>query len=119
MNIKIGARIKQLRKQNNITQEKLAESLGVTGQAVSRWESESGYPDMEYITRIASYFNVTTDFLFDHVANNNELKNEIEKKMLHVAERLQAKGMKPEHISEVTGLPQDKLTNHPEDTLSL
>ena len=66
MNIKIGTKIKQLRKQSNTTQEKLAESLGVTGQAVSRWESENGYPDMEYIVPIAKYFGVTTDFLFDH-----------------------------------------------------
>jgi flagellar biosynthesis protein FlhA len=66
MKIKIGTRIKQLRKQNDITQEKLAEALGVTGQAISRWESETGYPDIEYIVPIAKYFNVTTDFLFEH-----------------------------------------------------
>jgi transcriptional regulator with XRE-family HTH domain len=66
MNIKIGAKIKELRKRGDITQEKLAEALGVTGQAISRWESESGYPDIEYISPIANYFNVTTDYLFDH-----------------------------------------------------
>jgi len=66
MNIKIGAKIKALRKRDDITQEQLAEALGVTNQAISRWESESGYPDIEYITPIANFFNVTTDYLFDH-----------------------------------------------------
>jgi len=69
LNIKIGAKIKKLRKQNDITQEKLAEALSVTGQAVSRWENEIGYPDIEYIVPIAKYFNVTTDFLFNHAAD--------------------------------------------------
>jgi len=66
MNIKIGAKIKMLRKRDDITQERLAEVLGVTNQAISRWESESGYPDIEYISPIANFFNVSTDYLFDH-----------------------------------------------------
>lgn len=66
MNIKIGAKIKALRKRDDITQEQLAEILGVSNQAISRWESESGYPDIEYITPIANFFNVTIDYLFDH-----------------------------------------------------
>ena len=66
MKIKIGEKIKALRKRNDITQEKLAEALGVTNQAISRWESGSGYPDIEYISPIANFFNVTTDYLFEH-----------------------------------------------------
>ena len=66
MNVKIGAKIKALRKRDDITQERLAEVLGVTNQAISRWESESGYPDIEYIMPIANFFNVTVDYLFDH-----------------------------------------------------
>jgi len=66
MNIKIGSKIKALRKRDDITQEQLAEILGVSNQAISRWESESGYPDIEYITPIANFFNVTIDYLFDH-----------------------------------------------------
>jgi len=66
MIVKIGAKIKALRKRDDITQERLAEVLGVTSQAVSKWESETSYPDIEYITSIANFFNVTTDYLFDH-----------------------------------------------------
>ncbi|MCL2517089.1 MAG: helix-turn-helix domain-containing protein [Oscillospiraceae bacterium] len=66
MNIKIGAKIKALRKRDDITQERLAEVLGVTSQAISKWESENGYPDIENISPLANFFNVTTDYLFDH-----------------------------------------------------
>lgn len=63
MNIKIGARIRNLRLKANITQEKLANHLGVSVQAVSRWESEICYPDLELIPAIAKYFGVTTDHI--------------------------------------------------------
>jgi chemotaxis protein CheY-P-specific phosphatase CheC len=66
MNVKIGAKIKELRKRDNITQEQLAEFLGVTNQAISKWESENGYPDIGYISSIADFFNVTIDYLFDY-----------------------------------------------------
>ncbi|MCL1794484.1 MAG: helix-turn-helix domain-containing protein [Oscillospiraceae bacterium] len=76
MNIKIGAKIKALRKRDDITQEQLAEILGVSNQAISRWESESGYPDIEYIKPIANFFNVTIDYLFDHDTEEKQRKIE-------------------------------------------
>ena len=66
MNVKIGTKIKALRKRDGVTQEKLADALGVTPQAVSKWESETGYPDLEYLTPIANFFNITLDELFGH-----------------------------------------------------
>ena len=60
----IGNRIKELRVKNKITQEELAKSLQVSTQAVSKWEN-GGSPDLELVPSIASYFNVTTDYLFD------------------------------------------------------
>ena len=66
MKIKIGEKIKKLRSRDNITQEQLAEKLGVTNQAVSKWESGGGYPDIEYVVSIADYFKVTTDYLLGH-----------------------------------------------------
>ena len=76
MKIKIGARIKELRKKQNVTQEQLAEALGVTNQAVSRWESETGYPDIEYIVPIASFFKVTANYLLDDGSGINISKAE-------------------------------------------
>jgi len=46
MTINIGEKIKLLRKKNDITQDKLAEYLGVTAQSISRWESGTCYPDI-------------------------------------------------------------------------
>lgn len=62
-NIPIGSRIKLLRTQRRLTQEQLALTLGVTPQAVSRWEVEHSYPDLELLPAIAKYFSVSTDFL--------------------------------------------------------
>ena len=63
MKLYIGDTIKRLRQQNGLTQEKLAEKLGVSFQSVSRWEGGTSYPDIELIPEIARYFDVTTDEL--------------------------------------------------------
>lgn len=63
MNIKIGTTIRALRVKAGITQEKLAGHLGITVQAVSRWESETCYPDLELIPKIANFFRVSADCL--------------------------------------------------------
>lgn len=66
MHIDLGAKIRQLRHRDGRTQEVLAEALGVTPQAVSRWESGGSYPDMNLIPSIANYFGVTIDELFGY-----------------------------------------------------
>lgn len=63
MNIEIGKKIRELRDRRLVTQEQLAVFLGVTPQAVSRWESQHSYPDIEFLPAIADYFSVTTDEL--------------------------------------------------------
>ncbi len=55
--------LQKLRKEKGITQEMLAQSLGVSGQAVSKWENGS-YPDGDLIPKIADYFGVTIDYLY-------------------------------------------------------
>ena len=66
MNIKIGEKIKQLRQRDGRKQEDLANALGVSPQAISRWEANGGYPDMELIPAIANYFNISIDELFGY-----------------------------------------------------
>ncbi|MBR4961103.1 MAG: helix-turn-helix transcriptional regulator [Clostridia bacterium] len=66
MKINIGENIRSLRKEKGITQEKLAEILGVTSQAVSRWESGAGYPDMDQLPGLASLFGVSMDTLLGY-----------------------------------------------------
>jgi len=63
--IKLGEKIKSLRKQKNISQEVLASYLGVSFQAVSKWENGSTMPDVTLIPAIASFFGVSTDEIFD------------------------------------------------------
>jgi len=59
----IGATIKKLRREQNITQEQLAEFLGVTAQAVSRWETGTALPDIAQLPALANIFNVSSDQL--------------------------------------------------------
>ncbi len=76
MQIKLGEKIRELRKRDGRTQEALADALGVTGQAVSRWEANGGYPDMEIIPAIANYFNITIDELFGHSLDEKQKRYE-------------------------------------------
>jgi len=64
MENQLGKKIKALRKQKNISQEVLAQVLGVTFQAVSKWETGAGLPDVTMIPAIAGFFEVSTDELF-------------------------------------------------------
>ncbi len=63
-NIEIGKKIKYLRKGKGVTQEILANYLGVTTQAVSKWENEATAPDISLLPNISVYFGVTIDELF-------------------------------------------------------
>lgn len=64
MAMTMGQIIKKLRKGHGFTQEELAERIGVTYQAVSKWENDSGMPDISQIVPLASVFDVSTDVLF-------------------------------------------------------
>lgn len=77
MTLSIGKTIRKLRKERNLTQEELAELLNVTSQAVSKWENETGMPDISQILPLASVFGVSTDVLFGTVGAND--KEEVEK----------------------------------------
>lgn len=70
--IQLGEKIKSLRKQKNISQEVFANYLGVTFQAVSKWENGYTMPDVTMIPAIASFFGVSTDELFDFNLMENE-----------------------------------------------
>lgn len=71
MPLSIGQIIKKLRKERNLTQEELAEQLNVTYQAISKWENETGMPDISQIIPLASVFGVSTDILFGTSEKND------------------------------------------------
>lgn len=87
MIIKIGATIKRLRIEKNITQETLATAIGVTPQAISRWESEGGYPDIELLPSLADFFSISTDVLLGYKLSEREREiADIKKEMEHLSE---------------------------------
>lgn len=73
MQVNIGEKIKDLRKMTGRKQEDLATALGVTPQAISRWEANGGYPDIEMIPSIANYFHITIDELFGYNNDRNRI----------------------------------------------
>ncbi|SHI22967.1 repressor LexA [Sporobacter termitidis DSM 10068] len=61
----LSKKLKQLRKENRLTQEELARRFGVTQQTIAKWEAGRALPEPETISRIAGFFGVTTDYLLD------------------------------------------------------
>ena len=59
----IADRIQYLRKQKGYSQEELADKVGVSRQAVSKWESEQSTPDLEKVIVMSELFEVTTDYI--------------------------------------------------------
>ena len=74
--IQLGKKIKSLRKQKDISQEVFANYLGVSFQAVSKWENGNTMPDVTMIPAIASFFGISTDELFDF--NLYEIEKNVE-----------------------------------------
>lgn len=70
----LSNKISKLRRDNNMTQEQLAEKLGVTAQSVSKWENGITSPDITLIPAIAKLFNITTDELLGAVSNDQVKK---------------------------------------------
>ena len=101
MNLKIGEKIKQLRLRDGRRQEDLAESLGISSQAVSRWEIGVSYPDMELVPAIANYFHVSIDSLFGY---QNDREDKI-KAILEEADKM----IKNERPLFGHGFPTDNL----------
>lgn len=72
MNLQIGKNIKSLRQSRGITQETLANRIGVAPQSISKWERCEGYPDITFLIPLAEYFDVTLDELMGMDAEKTE-----------------------------------------------
>ena len=70
MNETLGNNIMRLRKENNLTQEQLAGSLGITYQAVSKWETGVSSPDIATLPLLADLFGVSIDTLFGRASES-------------------------------------------------
>ena len=76
MNLKLGDTIRSLRRQRGISQEVLAQFLGMSFQAVSKWENGTAMPDITLIPAIAAFFGVSTDELLGY--NFYEIEKNVE-----------------------------------------
>ena len=83
---KVGKFIKKLRKDNNLTQQKLADKYGVTYQAVSKWENGINLPDVTLIRQMSKDFNISIEDILDGnlitKKKNTNLRRDIMKVLL-------------------------------------
>lgn len=70
----LGQRVKEEREKQQWTQDHLAETLNVSRQAVSKWESDSAYPDIDRLVQISNLFNISLDSL---IKGDDSLKKSI------------------------------------------
>lgn len=74
MDMEFGNKLKKLRMDEGMSQEELSRELRVSRQAVYKWESNRGYPDIDNLIRISDIFNVTIDEL---IRNDKDMKDKI------------------------------------------
>lgn len=112
MNLNIGDKIKSLRKRDGRTQEALANAIGVSCQAVSRWELSSAYPDIEIIPSIANYFSISIDELFGYECTRD-------KKVDEIISRINAYGIKARSddkwVGECLSILREGLAEFPQN----
>lgn len=106
MQIKIGHIIRELRRRDSRKQEDLANALGVTCQAVSRWEANKGYPDIEMIPAIANFFHVSIDELFGYDGDR-------EKKIRDILEESQRAINSNEDLTECVEMLREAVAEFP------
>ncbi len=83
---KIGIFFKELRKEKNITQEKLAEIMNVSRRTVSRWETGSNMPDLDILIEMADFYEVDIRELLDGERRNETMDQEMKKTVLKAAD---------------------------------
>lgn len=108
MYITVSENLKELRRKKGCTQDALAAYLNVSGQAVSKWERGESQPELEYIVKLAAFYNVTVDDLL----GVGEIRKQ-EKFAEYKAESLALQ--KVGKISETVDLWQEALKEFPDD----
>ncbi len=110
MTLNLGNKIRELRRRDGRTQEMLAEAVGVTSQAVSRWEAGGSYPDMELIPAVANYFGISIDELFGY-------RNDRDKKIDDIIEKIKSFNIRSrsddEWVDECLAILREGLAEFP------
>ena len=83
---KIGSFLKEMRKSKKISQEQLAEILGVSNRTVSRWETGWNMPDLDLLIEIAKFYEVDIGEILDGESKEVKMEKELEETVIKVAE---------------------------------
>lgn len=83
---KIGVFLKELRKEKQLTQEQLAEILGVTNRSISRWENGVNMPDLDLVIEIANYYDISIEEILDGERKIEVIDKKTEQMLLKVAD---------------------------------
>ena len=81
MNNRFSENLKKIRKDNNLSQEQLADEIGVSRQAISKWESAAAYPEMDKIIILCDKFNLNIDDLLHKDIREAKGEEESKKKI--------------------------------------
>lgn len=84
--IKIGAFLKELRKEKNLTQEQLAEKLNVSGRTISRWETGSNMPDISLAVELSEFYQVSIPEIINGERKSEKMNQETKEIALKMAE---------------------------------
>ncbi|WP_322181197.1 helix-turn-helix domain-containing protein [Neglectibacter caecimuris] len=83
---KIGGFLKELRKERGVTQEQLAQILGVSNRSVSRWENGNNLPDLDLLIQISEYFETDLEELLTGERRTEEMDKKTKETVLQVAD---------------------------------
>ena len=83
---KIGSFLKALRKEKGLTQEQLAEKLGVAGRTVSRWETASNMPDLSVLIQLAEFYDIEVGEILDGERKDTIMDKEVKETLNKIAD---------------------------------
>lgn len=112
MNLRIGENLKRLRREKDLTQEELAAHLGVSFQAISKWERGESYPDITILPALSNYFKIS----IDELVGMEEIKRTEEYEKIN---KLWLENRNNKRHKENVKLMRDALKFFPNDALLL
>ena len=101
----LGEKLSKLRKENNYTQEQLADILGVSRQAISKWESNTTYPETEKLLKLGDLYNCSMDYLLKNIESTHENIISENKKTISFAFNLCSLNFERKSKKSIGGLP--------------
>ncbi len=101
---KIGSFLKDLRKEKGLTQEQLAEKIGVAGRTVSRWETASNMPDLSILIQLAEFYNVEVGEILDGKRKAKDENKDLKETLSKISNYNKADKLKRTKISNTAFL---------------